>query len=75
MVPERRRAGSAGAVPGILGSLQAMEVLRYLAGIWEPLPGGAGYLHSVDGDTMRLRSLRLAPRAGCRCAQLCTEKE
>lgn len=73
-VPTTSERGVLGAVPGILGSVQALEVIRYLAGLWAPLPGGAGYLHSVDGDTMRLRSLRLAPRAGCRCAQLWDEE-
>lgn len=69
-VPSTAEQGVLGAVPGILGSLQAMEVLRYLAGMWEPLPGGAGYLHSVDGENMRLRSLRITRRRDCRCAPL-----
>jgi molybdopterin/thiamine biosynthesis adenylyltransferase len=69
-VPTTSKQGVLGAVPGILGSLQAMEVLRYLAGIWEPLPGGESYLHRVDGENMRLRSLRIARRRDCRCAPL-----
>ena len=52
-----------------------MEVIRYLAGIWSERPGGTGYLHSVDGATMRLRSLRIARRPDCRCAPLWKDDE
>jgi adenylyltransferase/sulfurtransferase len=69
-VPTTAEQGVLGAVPGILGSLQAMEVIRYLAGVWSAQPDGTGYLHSVDGETMRLRSLRVARRLDCRCASL-----
>jgi adenylyltransferase/sulfurtransferase len=69
-VPTTAEQGVLGAVPGILGSLQAMEVIRYLAGVWSAPPDGTGYLHSVDGETMRLRSLRVARRRDCGCASL-----
>lgn len=73
-VPTTAEQGVLGAVPGILGSLQAMEVIRYLAGVWTGRSDGTGYLHSVDGATMRLRSLRIERRNGCRCAPLWDER-
>ena len=72
-VPTTSELGVLGTVPGILGSLQAMEVLRYLAGVWRPQRDGAGYLHIVDGDGMRLRSLGVTRRRNCRCAPLWRE--
>lgn len=69
-VPSTAEQGVLGAVPGILGSVEAMEVIRYVAGLWQPKPGGAGMLHSVDGLSMRLRSTRIPRRQSCRCADL-----
>ncbi len=69
-VPTTAELGVLGAVPGILGSLEAMEVIRYLVGLWTPLPEGCGHLHSVHGDSMRLVTLRLPRRPDCRCAPL-----
>lgn len=69
-VPTTADQGVLGAVPGILGSVQAMEVIRWLAGLWKPVCNGVGSLHSVEGDTMRLRTLSITRRAECRCASL-----
>lgn len=70
-VPTTSEQGVLGAVPGILGSLQALEIIRWLAGLWKP-NNEAGLLHSVDGVTMRLKTLTVARRTGCRCAPLWT---
>jgi adenylyltransferase/sulfurtransferase len=67
-VPTTAQLGVLGAVPGILGSLEALEVVRWIAGLWKPHEDGSGSLHSVDGDTMRLRTLNLPRRERCRCA-------
>ena len=69
-VPTTAELGVLGAVPGILGSIEALEVLRWIAGLWKPQPDGVGLLHIVDGDSMRLRTLRVPRRAGCGCGEL-----
>ncbi len=78
-VPTTSQLGVLGALPGILGSVEALEVIRWIGGLWEPQPGGAGSLHTVDahmsdgntgGDTMRLHTLRLTRRPDCPCSGL-----
>jgi molybdopterin-synthase adenylyltransferase len=69
-VPTTSDMGVLGAVPGILGSLQALETIRYLAGLWAPQDNGAGLLNTIDGDAMRLRTMHIPRRPECRCASL-----
>jgi adenylyltransferase/sulfurtransferase len=69
-VPTTSQQGVLGVVPGILGSVQAMEIIRYAVGLWQPASDGRGALHSVDGQTMRLRTMRIPRRPDCRCAPL-----
>lgn len=69
-VPTTSEHGVLGAVPGILGSLEALEIIRWVAGLWSVRPDGCGLLHSVDGQTMRLATLRIPRRYDCRCAAL-----
>lgn len=69
-VPTTSEEGVLGAVPGILGSVEALEVIRWLVGRWRPRPDGSGALHSVDGETMRLNTLWVRRRPTCRCAPL-----
>lgn len=59
--------GVLGAAPGVMGSLEAMEVIRWLVGLWKPQGDGAALLHCLDGDSMRLKTLRVLPRRGCAC--------
>ncbi|MBV0932561.1 molybdopterin-synthase adenylyltransferase MoeB [Marinobacterium weihaiense] len=47
---------------GIIGSMQAMEALKLLAGVGEPL---TGRLLLLDGKRMQWRSLRLRPDPEC----------
>tara|TARA_E500000331_G_scaffold335863_2_gene362439 strand:- start:1313 stop:2452 length:1140 start_codon:yes stop_codon:yes gene_type:complete len=47
-------AGVIGALPGILGSIQAMEAIKILSGIGEPL---SGCLMLIDTKTMETRHL------------------
>ena len=72
-VPTTAELGVLGAVPGILGSLEALEIIRYLAGVWKPQANGQGLLHTIDGDAMRLATMRVPRRPGCRCASLWSE--
>ncbi|MCP4643978.1 MAG: HesA/MoeB/ThiF family protein [bacterium] len=67
-VPTTAEQGVLGAVPGILGSVEAFEVIRWLTGLWQPAEDGSGQLHSVDGELMRLRTMRVPRRSDCRCA-------
>lgn len=64
--PSCNEAGVIGVVPGIIGLLQALEVIKLVAGIGETL---AGRLLLFDGRTTRLRELRLSADPECRyCA-------
>ena len=68
--PTTAQVGVLGAVPGMLGSLEALEVVRWIAGLWQEPADGAVRLHALDGETMQLRTVRVPPRSNCRCARL-----
>jgi adenylyltransferase/sulfurtransferase len=68
--PTTAELGVLGPVPGVLGSLEVLEAIRWLVGLWRPQPDGAGLLHSLDGAIMRLRTLSVPRRVGCRCNTL-----
>ena len=64
--PNCNEAGVIGVVPGIIGLLQALEVIKLVTGIGEPL---VGRLLLFDGLSTRLREVRLKPDPACRyCA-------
>jgi len=56
-VPTCAEAGVLGALPGVLGSLMAMEVLREIVGFGEGL---VGRLLMIDARAMRFETLRYA---------------
>ncbi|ODN69498.1 putative adenylyltransferase/sulfurtransferase MoeZ [Methylobrevis pamukkalensis] len=58
-VPTCAEAGVIGVLPGILGSLQAMEVIKLVCGIGEPL---VGRLLLVDALSMRFETIRYKAR-------------
>jgi adenylyltransferase/sulfurtransferase len=66
-LPTTSEQGVLGAVPGILGSFEAMAVIRYLVGLWKPHPDGTGAIHSIDGDSMHWRTTRLPQNPTCFC--------
>ncbi len=64
--PNCNEAGVLGVVPGIIGLLQALEVIKLVAKIGEPL---IGRLLLFDGWSTRLREVRLKADPDCRyCA-------
>jgi molybdopterin-synthase adenylyltransferase len=60
--PPREVFPVVGATPGVIGSLQAMEVLKLLTGIGTPLEGA---LLVFSGATMRFRRLTLPKDPEC----------
>jgi sulfur-carrier protein adenylyltransferase/sulfurtransferase len=60
--PNCAEAGVLGVVPGIVGLLQATEVLKLVLGLGEPL---TGRLLHIDALGLRFRETRLAPDPDC----------
>ncbi|MDR3354761.1 MAG: HesA/MoeB/ThiF family protein [Synergistaceae bacterium] len=60
-VPTCRQAGVIGAMGGVIGSLQAMEAVKYLAGAGELL---TGFLLTYDALEMKFRKVKLPDKAG-----------
>ena len=61
-VPNCADGGVLGVLPGLLGTLQATEALKWLLGIGEPL---VGRLLAVDALTMRITQMRFDRDPGC----------
>jgi adenylyltransferase/sulfurtransferase len=59
---ERAQSGILGAVPGIIGAVQATETIKLLLGVGEPL---IGRLLLLDALTMRFREVRLQRQPDC----------
>lgn len=55
-VPTCKQAGVIGAMGGVIGSLQAMEAVKYILGVGELL---TGYLLTYDALTMEFRKIKL----------------
>ncbi|MDQ6847218.1 MAG: molybdopterin-synthase adenylyltransferase MoeB [Candidatus Dormibacteraeota bacterium] len=60
--PSCAEAGVLGVLPGIVGTLQATEVVKFIAGIGEPL---AGRLLHIDALDMRFREFRIPRDPDC----------
>lgn len=61
-VPSCAEAGVLGVLPGIVGSIQAMEAIKYILGIGEPL---LGRLLMFDALDMSFRVLKAKRDPGC----------
>ena len=59
-VPTCKQAGVIGAMGGVIGSLQAMEAIKYILGIGNLL---TGYLLTYDALTMEFRKVKRPGRA------------
>jgi adenylyltransferase/sulfurtransferase len=63
LVPDCAAGGVLGVLPGIVGTLQANEALKLLAGLGEPL---AGTLLLFDALSTSFRRVRVPRNEGCR---------
>lgn len=63
-VPTCKQAGVIGAMGGVIGSLQAMEAIKYIVGVGDLL---TGYLLTYDALKMEFRKIKL-PKADGTCA-------
>lgn len=61
-VPTCRQAGVIGAMGGVIGSLQAMEAIKYIIGKGDLL---VGYLLTYDALKMEFRKIKLPKRDSC----------
>lgn len=61
-VPSCAEGGVLGVLPGILGILQATEVIKMLAGLGEPL---IGKMLLIDALTMHFKTLRISRDVEC----------
>lgn len=62
MAPSCQEAGVFGVLPGIIGSVQAVEVLKLLLGVGQPL---VGRLLLADTLTMKIRTVNLKKDPAC----------
>ena len=62
-VPSCSEAGVLGSVAGLLGTMQATELIKEILGIGDSL---SGRLLLFDGLTMRMRDMRAKRRIGCK---------
>ena len=62
MVPSCAEGGVLGVLPGIMGTLQALETIKVLTGIGEPLKGR---LMVFDAMTMKFRELKIRKDPAC----------
>jgi sulfur-carrier protein adenylyltransferase/sulfurtransferase len=66
-VPSCAEAGVLGVMPGLIGTLQALEAIKLITGLGEPL---VGRLLHVDGAAMKFREFQLRRDPDCaRCAE------
>jgi molybdopterin/thiamine biosynthesis adenylyltransferase len=72
-VPSCREAGVLGAMAGIIGSIQALEALKLLAGVGEPL---TDRILQVDGATMEFTLVSTERRPDCpACAHVAVSSQ
>lgn len=66
MAPSCAEAGVLGVLPGIIGCLEAVEALKILLGVGDPLVGRLVHYDALRGS---FRRMKIAPDPGCRfCA-------
>ena len=72
MVPSCAEGGVLGVLPGIIGSLQANEVIKVITGVGEPL---SGRLFLFDAASFTTRTLQVGKRPDTRIEKLINYEE
>ncbi len=74
MAPSCAEAGVLGALPGVIGSIEALEAIKILLGAGEPLIGKMVYFDTLSGrDYVRILKIRKDPNCPV-CSEHPTQK-
>jgi adenylyltransferase/sulfurtransferase len=62
MAPSCAEAGVLGALPGIIGSIEALEAMKLILGAGEPLIGRMVYFDTLSKDYVRVLKIKRDPK-------------